>query len=277
MKNKVAALRKTLKLSQAELAKRSGTSQQQIQRVEAGQVTRVDLAHRIAKALGADVGKVFPGVKASVKKMEKMAPVDVLNLDYEGVKDFADRGFDHDPRQWIIHVELRNGVTARYLIAAVEKVRLEARLRDQSRSVVVFDSAMYRVAICSDQLATWSFLFELRQDDADKGASLEKIEPAGGDSGCLKLWFPHKRVPMSIEVARDEAFIEPEEEDEKVPIATLFFDLDQCFENEQRFCVEDVDEEYTWFRADSIAMATVPLWVVLPDMDGPGDDEDDDD
>jgi DNA-binding XRE family transcriptional regulator len=60
-RNQISRFRKAQALSQRALAQKVGTSQQQIQRIEAGvQSTDLDLAARIADALSSPLEKVFP-------------------------------------------------------------------------------------------------------------------------------------------------------------------------------------------------------------------------
>ena len=62
-------LREAKKLSQRQLAELVGTSQQQIQRIEAGlQAARIDVAVKIAEALGGSLADVFPGLKEALGK-----------------------------------------------------------------------------------------------------------------------------------------------------------------------------------------------------------------
>lgn len=68
--NRIRVFRQELGLSQKALAANIGTSQQQIQRIEAGaQSVRHDLAIKISAALGAPVGTLFPAIRETVQKI----------------------------------------------------------------------------------------------------------------------------------------------------------------------------------------------------------------
>jgi len=72
MNNKIKALRLKAGISQRELAKRVGTSQQQIQRVETGQVAaRLELATKLSRSLGVPLTVLFPGSKKALGKFAK--------------------------------------------------------------------------------------------------------------------------------------------------------------------------------------------------------------
>lgn len=66
--NRIRVVREELGLSQQALATKIGTSQQQVQRIEAGrQSVRHDLALKICAALGTPIGKVFPRIGKAVR------------------------------------------------------------------------------------------------------------------------------------------------------------------------------------------------------------------
>lgn len=66
--NRIRVVREELGLSQQALATKIGTSQQQVQRIEAGmQSVRHDLALKICAALGTPIGKVFPRIDKAVR------------------------------------------------------------------------------------------------------------------------------------------------------------------------------------------------------------------
>ncbi|WP_433948125.1 helix-turn-helix transcriptional regulator [Bacillus tropicus] len=59
MINKIKEVREKKKISQIELAKRSGVSRTTLYNIEKGGDTRVSIALSIARSLEEDVGKIF--------------------------------------------------------------------------------------------------------------------------------------------------------------------------------------------------------------------------
>ncbi|MCC2339112.1 helix-turn-helix domain-containing protein [Bacillus tropicus] len=59
MINKIREVREEKKISQTELAKRSGVSRTTLYNIEKGGDTRISIALSIAHSLGEDVGKIF--------------------------------------------------------------------------------------------------------------------------------------------------------------------------------------------------------------------------
>jgi transcriptional regulator with XRE-family HTH domain len=110
--NHVKRLREKQGLTQAALAEKAITSQQQIQRIERGQLTRLDTAICIAEALNKPVDAVFPAMKGALKKLKRGDPEKLL--DDEGLKaEFDDAGIDPDPTTWSFRFVLDTGFRAR--------------------------------------------------------------------------------------------------------------------------------------------------------------------
>jgi transcriptional regulator with XRE-family HTH domain len=111
VKNRIKEFRKRADLSQAGLAKRVGTSQQQVQRWENGQQVRIDFAGKIAEALGHSIQDVFPGIaKIKLKeprtKKEKEAE---KRFDPALEKSLSEAGLTAHAHQvtWYLRLELK--------------------------------------------------------------------------------------------------------------------------------------------------------------------------
>src|SRR5262245_37266976 len=139
--NHIHNLRKSKGLTQSQLAAQVGTSQQQIQRIEAGvQAARLDLAVKIAEVLGAKLGDVFP-------KLKKGRTGSHSKRDEES--QLADAGIDSDPAQWTVKFFINDGRVLLFGVTSREKKRIEQIVGSSAgeKSFVVFDAESRRVAV----------------------------------------------------------------------------------------------------------------------------------
>jgi transcriptional regulator with XRE-family HTH domain len=122
----IKQFRQEKKLSQRDLAKLTGTSQQQIQRLEAGiSPIRLDLAVRISNALDLPMEKVFPALSPVLKKFpgRKLASEKAL-------EELSGVGIEVEGVIWTAEFGLRNGVAKQFTLPSAEKRRLEEFLRN---------------------------------------------------------------------------------------------------------------------------------------------------
>src|SRR5262245_5762811 len=106
MQNRIKQLRTKLGLTQSQLATAAGTNQQQIHRSEAGtQAMRLNLALRIAAALGASLAQVFPLPKSAARKIARSGWDAVLN-DEQLKRAAEESGLDVDPEIWFFKARM---------------------------------------------------------------------------------------------------------------------------------------------------------------------------
>ena len=141
-KNRIAALRKERGLTQRALADRVGTSQQQVQRIEAGlQGVRLELANKIAAAFGKELVEVFPALQVRRPRSSK------------GSKSVSERerllaaGLDPDPRFWTVRFFAFDGRIFDYEVPSDEQARLEKIFSRSGNRIVVFSARMHWIAI----------------------------------------------------------------------------------------------------------------------------------
>src|SRR5690242_209368 len=128
-KNRIWELRKAAKLTQRELADRAGTSQQQIQRVEAGVVAvRLDLAKRIADAFHVKLSDVFPGRRRKTKDSRPK----------EGEVDDPELPIDLDPRVWTAKFFIFDGREFTFEVSSFDRRRLESIVGSSDKKFLVF-------------------------------------------------------------------------------------------------------------------------------------------
>jgi DNA-binding XRE family transcriptional regulator len=139
---KIRALREKKGLTQRQLAKVVGTSQQQIQRIETGvQAPRFDLAARICSALKTPMEQVFPTTKKPIAALRRKGlSAESIFRDNEFGAGMEAAGIDMDPAVWTFKLRLRGGAMKMFPVSGPEKNRLWSAVQDPTE-FVVFDSS----------------------------------------------------------------------------------------------------------------------------------------
>lgn len=258
MENRVRQLRKARNLSQRELAELVGTSQQQIQRIEAGRIAaKLELAARISAALEKPLNSVFPGAARVLKDAEQeMATTKSLpDTAWQAMRNI---GIEGDPRVWTWKVLLRgqtepmhfsiSAAAHSYLYSAIQREGGD----DGSMSFVVFDTKDRRIALNLSQLAFCHFLF-------DYGEPEEEVEQ---ESCNVEIFFNGIEAPLSVQVDVDDG--DPDNEDDEGQCRYILYMLETFTAPSDRYRLRDVDGEDAFVRAGDIALLSVPLGIVEP-------------
>jgi DNA-binding XRE family transcriptional regulator len=273
MKTRIKQLREKLKLSQQALAKKAGTSQQEIQRIESGRsAARLELAKAIADALGKPFDKVFPSAsKLLVKMYEDMEKTPYLPSS-ETYDEINAHGIEADPAEHTLRCLFKghdepflfrvSGATKRRLYRAIQ---LEGANTGNTLPIVVFDSDSARLAINLSELEFCQFLFDA------PGQVVNETDEEREGRNSVQVYFRGSAKPYYFSVDQDEPT--DEDMDEMGQFADIFYHLDVYVEDGERYCFRDQDGEDVFIRAQSIAMLSVPLWVLEPNSDE--EDEDD--
>jgi transcriptional regulator with XRE-family HTH domain len=136
--NQVQALRRSIGLSQRDLASRARTSQQQVQRIESGvQAPRIGLALRLAQALGQPLEQVFPLPAPQPLPAPTPTCVDEAGL------------------RWSLMFRMQGGMAGRVPVACAEVGRLREAIEAPAAPAgrfIVFPSAHHEVALRLDRL-----------------------------------------------------------------------------------------------------------------------------
>lgn len=274
MNNRIKEFRQAKKLTQKQLAEIVGTSQQQIQRMEAGQIeVRMDMAAELCGALEKPFVAVFPNTVKLAKKLESVG-VDLAPLPSEVAAQFRAAGLESDLAVWTLRV-LLSGHEEHLLfrISSVDKDRLFSavqgeRSSDDLAQFIVFDTDERRVALNLEEICFCQFLFDSPRDVVNEQAG-DKSE----SDGMVHVRFSgHPRI-FEFAVEMDEG--EPYTEDDEGQCRHIFYMLDADVPLSYRHHLEDEDGESVFFRTGALAMFSVPLWVVEPDESVFADDEDD--
>ena len=162
-KNRIRELRVKKGMSQKQLAEAAETSQQQIQRIEAGsQNARLEVAALICRALGAAMPEVFPTTELPLSRLAKRGRklTDAYHDD-AAVEELENAGIDMDivVRDFCLSSPRRSRRLSTNFRKRVPP-SLVSRSRRQSLGFAVFDSGSHRYAINLDHLLFCHFLFD---------------------------------------------------------------------------------------------------------------------
>jgi DNA-binding XRE family transcriptional regulator len=250
-------------LTQQTLAETVGTSQQQIQRLEAGtQSVKLDLALRVCSALRTDLGRVFPGTQRLLGRgRSRKTREELVELHYnpKALRDFENAGVDLDPATWILKLRLRGGTQREFVIATADAERLRLNLSAGSHTsrFFVFNSSRVAVAINLSHLLHYYELWDghVPWDWHDENVSVEDVTVHLSDAA----------TPLEFEVSADEGSPgegSPDEDDDSGQLRGLLFDLQLTGEPGEFLSFMDFDGEHLFFRADDIALLTIPLRLI---------------
>lgn len=267
VQNRIRELRKKRGLTQRQLAEMAGTSQQQIQRIEAcTQTARFDLAVAICGALEVRMQEAFPSTEVALKRVGKhIKTMADAYLDKRAVNDLREAGFDMHPEQWTFRYRLRGGAKGDLPISGPDYERLRSIVQSETeKRFLVFDSGSRSYAIGLQHLTFCQFLFDSpmrmpKEDSSDQ----DRIEVYLADS-AKRLTFSCEPDGALIDGTDDTAW-------EKAQLQILLMSADDG--DDCRLSFEDGDGEEVFLRAEDVAMLSIPLWAVNPTM---SEDEDED-
>jgi transcriptional regulator with XRE-family HTH domain len=262
--NRIKQMRQAKGLTQRELARLAGTSQQQVQRIEAGnQHARFDLATRISTALGEPVVKVFPSAALPLARMRKRG--DQLNA-HEVAKaseELADAGMDIEPAVWTLKFSLRGGAKGHFPISGPDMLRLETILRSDEDGFVVLPSKDRQYALNLKHVMFCHLLFD--PVSQEKTPTVEK-------SHEVEFYLTDRREPLRFDVDPDTNSLDDETaEGLSIQLQELFYDAE--LEADGRLNFVDVDGETAFFRPDDVSMFSVPAWLIEPNALDEEEDE----
>ncbi|MCA7014570.1 helix-turn-helix transcriptional regulator [Dickeya dadantii] len=257
--NKIKQFRTQLSITQRELAEMVGTSQQQIQRIEAGKIAaKLGLAQAICAVLNKPLGAVFPDGDEVLKEFRTYR-----SQTDEDLNDFAASGIEIDNCTWFVKLYLRGHQDSLVLpISAADKRRFYAYFQEKAYPGVerffVFDSDRHRYALNTREVAFHQFLFE-------------PLVPVSNDENANEEDDYYYNVLITLEnggpvIGLSVESDEPEDEDTgDLGQLEAFFGMLECDpEPTERYVITDIDGEDAFIRMGSIAMVKVSLEVLEP-------------
>lgn len=259
--NNIREYRTQLSVTQKQLAELANTSQQQIQRIETGQIAAsLTTAIAISKALGKSLEDVFPGAETAVSSFKDQRTKTGHYSD-EDLSKVADAGIEMDACNWTLKLYL-NGRNDFYILKmnGADKRRMFRYFCEpdssEKNTFFMFDTDTHRVALNVNEVVFHQFLFdgplEPFQDDSEAGEL--------DDSYNVQIILTNGGPVIGLSVDPDYT----DSEDDLGQLSNLFCMLELEVDPNERCYIEDMDGEYAFIRAGSIAMLQVALDAVEP-------------
>lgn len=249
MRNRIKQVRQQKGITQAELAEAAGTSQQQIQRIEAGsQAVKLMLATRVAAALEVDLTTLFPETKEVFREAERkaqMKPDDIVE-DQDALRAWDNAGLDIEDTRWYVQMGTRSGLKKFYEISSSETNRLRDNLSDPDGSApfFVFSSGARTVAV---NLREVNFIHELFQP-----YETEWPQDQTPDAD-LVVYLNNSTEPLTFDMEPSEASAEV--------VDILFGMLQTLVEQDQFVSFEDTNGETVFLKATDITLIDAASWT----------------
>ncbi|MFM0607654.1 helix-turn-helix transcriptional regulator [Paraburkholderia sediminicola] len=261
MRNNLKSLRKAAGLTQAKLAEEAGTSQQQIQRIEAGTVvTRVILAAKLAKALGVSAAQIFPEMAELVSSIK----TPIGDYDDRTLDKCDDTGVDLDPRLWTLKILLRGHKDPMYFqVSSREKRRVADLLNadfdgGDSPQLCAFESHTSAVLVNLTHVVFAHILYDMF------------AEPNPSEKEPVSVYLVGRVKPLKFDVESD--FGTPGAEDDCGQFRGLLLSESFGVSPGTRLTFTDCDGEQVFIRASALALIDIPLWVVKPSFEDETDE-----
>jgi len=247
--NRISHLRKTKGLTQRALAEKVGTSQQQIQRIEAGVIAvRLELALRIADALATRLADVFPKLarNKSEKKQRKFAPSQA---------ELSLAGIDPDPSHWTVKFFMHDGRQFLFRVSSSDKDRLESIAQNSGKSFFVFNSHDKCIALNRTKVAACQFLFDFFMSD----------KPEAEEQFKLTMHLIATKETISFDVEPDTKTPLEDELGSESQLQSLFSFLDEGDDDEVVW-FDDEDGERVYIRSNELLLLEAPLICCEPEL-----------
>mgnify|MGYP005982690401 CR=1 FL=1 len=256
MQNKIKELRTQLSITQRELADMVGTSQQQIQRIEAGKVAaKLGLAQAISAVLKKPLNAVFPDSDKLLQKLRNQG-----SRSSDELKDIAASGIEMDGCFWTVKLWLRGQKDYLLLpISPADKRRFFSYFQESAapdyEHFFVFDSEQHRYALNTREVIFHQFLFDGFPPISDE-------EDDDANEGC----YGNVHITMANGGPIIELCCESETSDDEFDdigqLNAFFSILESEPESTERYQITDEDGEDAFIRIGSVAMVRAALDVL---------------
>lgn len=263
IKNNIKSFRTRLGFTQRQLAEAAGTSQQQVQRIEAGvQAARLDLAERLAGALQCSLRDLFP-------ELNKIPTVRRSANQEAQASALAKAGIELGQTLYRVAFRLQGGHTFVFIVSQPEAIRIRDNvISDEAHGFFVFDTPSERIAINREALIFSHFLFDPFTTADDK------TDEQPSEEG-LKVWLRDGGAPVTFSLDYDNK----DDEEDIGQIESIFLDLDIRSRDDGPIKFEDCNGEEVVIVPAHCALFSIPLQLVcrsLLDAQLDGSTEDDD-
>jgi DNA-binding XRE family transcriptional regulator len=249
LRNNIRKFRNARSMSQRDLAKAVGTSQQQIQRIETSQqAVKIQMAARICKALGCEIHDLFPAAQKQTRKIQKILKSATPPSSDEALTLEKTTGLDSDPLNWKLTVILRGGASCEFPVSAGTIQRLRAASENHPTEFFCFDSQELQVALNLKH----TLHFHARWDSPLVITPNQKYEPRNQ----IRVTLAGINDPLVFGVDPDDVE-RTDLEDNPGPLASIMRRLNEDPNYSDFIEFRDEDGEDAFFRVEDLAMLTI--------------------
>ena len=259
-KNLVRSHRRACGFTQRELAKKAGTSHQQIQAIEAyDKSLRLDLALRICVALGQPVEAVFPAMEnaaALIGRAADPAQVFTKSVEFSALVKWAGLLPTTNAVE-TLYCRMRGGHTLQIQMDAEERARVWRAMQSTKGDygfVLVDSIDGCRYAINLQHLLVWKWL-DARQQSA------VTVSRGPGSTG-VRLWLVDGGEPLEYEVTEDEPNLDEEHVGQLWDLFSFLQDPDHEARHLGRQDFIDRHGEHVFFHKADAVMVAAPLALI---------------
>ena len=272
MENQIKANRLAMGLTQKELAKMIGTSQQQIQRIESGSSsTRLDVAAKLSQVLRKPPEKLFPGAGKALEKM-RLERQTSRYVELDSWSKVREAGIEPDLRVWTLKMGIRGYSEPFFFrnVSGLDKeqvfsgIQSEESSSDERVNFVVFDSDSHRVAINLTELSYCHFLFDPVMENVLKlGDNCDEVTETDKSDYLARAYTVGGGPTLVLELDPDE-LSDDEVDEDMSQCRGAFYDLATACVSSQRIFLTDQDGEQIAIRAGNLAVFMVSVNLLTP-------------
>ena len=259
-KNLVRSHRKASGLTQRELAKKAGTSHQQIQAIESyDKSLHLDLAVRICAALGQPVEAVFPSMENAALLLDQAADpqrVVASSAEFAALVKWAGLLPSANAVETLC-CRMRGGHTFTIQMDVAERARVWRAIQSvrSDHGFIVIDAIDgCRYAINLQHLLLWKWL-DARPEVA---AAPSPCPPPTG----VRIWLVDGGEPLDYEVAEDEPRLDDEHVGQLWDLFAFLQDQDHEPRHLGRQDFIDRHGEHVFFHKADVVVVAAPLALI---------------
>lgn len=211
--------------------------------------------------------QVFPATKKPIAALRRKGLTEQsIFRDHEFGAEMESAGINMDPAVWTFKLRLRGGAMKALPVSGPEKKRLWSAVQDAT-GFVVFDSSEKRIALNLHHLLFCQFLFD--------APFTETVVDEDEDKNCdLEVFLSESEEPLAFSVESDLSSLGAESGGDETQLQDLLFMAESSCDENDVLCFTDVDGETAFFRAADVAMISIPISAVEPDLFEAEDDDD---
>ncbi len=201
--------------------------------------------------------QVFPATKKPIAALRRKGLTgESIYQDNAFGAEMESAGIDMDPALWTFKLRLRGGAMKNLQVSGPEKKRLWNAVQVPT-GFVVFDSGERQLALNLRHLLFSHFLFDppFAEPEANNDRSYD-----------LEVFIIYEKESLTFSIEADRVPLDVESDGDDAQLQDLLFMTETSCEENDVLHFTDVDGETAFFRAADVAMISIPISAVEPDL-----------